>query len=165
MLQSVMFAVQNGKGQTRELYKDGVGKEASTLRRRIMIQALFHAQRDTFNVFSGKDTVTTAQRGKNASEKSELKTKVVAKIESPGFPSWLRGGDKTAYILTHDIDEARKYHEEVNGNKLSRRMTKIGRGDTPTREDDARYAMIKLYSTASDIMQGTRRSFPSEFFE
>ena len=176
VLQAAVFALDNSKGQTRKVFKEGVGKEASTLRRRILIQAMYHAQRDTFNVFlprndeSKENSDIAKQEKRNDISKkgkvkvSRVKKDLVVKRECPSLPSWLVGGDKEPYIKTSDIDAARRYHEEVNGNVFSKRMTKISRGASPTRADDALHAMIKLYTYTSDIMQGTRRHFPSEFF-
>ena len=52
----------------------------------------------------------------------------------------------------------------MNGNILAKRVAKISRGASPTLEDMAMYAMMKLHTATSDVMQVTRRYFPNELF-
>ena len=102
--------------------------------------------------------------GSTTASAKENSKKPVVKTEGPCIPSWLCRPGGEPVIRHSDIDAARNYHEAVNGNKFSKRMAKISRGASPSREDDSMHAMIKLYTAMSDIMQGTRRYFPNEFF-
>ena len=170
ILKTVTFGIQNSKGETREKFKVGVGLDASKFRRRVMIQALYHAQADTFNVFSDSTHKSIKEDNDDTSGKEtatvdkKIKKRVTTKLEPVNKPSWLRG-EKSAYIGKEDIDVAKNFHETVNGNKQSKRMAKIANGVIPTREDDATFAMFKLYTTISDMMQMNRRFFPNEYFE
>ena len=169
VIQTVVHSLDNGKGEKRSSFKTGIGARASDFRRRVMVQAVFHAQRDTFKVFQEskfkKDDTGMDGSEDKSTEKSQKQNKKPVVRSTVPVPRWLHVTEKTSEIRSCDIDAARNFHQSVNGNAFSKRMSRVVQSGNIRREDDALFAMHKLYSTIGEVMTSVRRVYPNEYFE
>lgn len=161
ILESVFFSLK--RTEKKEAYKTSGGKDASSLRRRIIHNVLLQARVDTFRRFR-----SNADKEVESDDYHSSGGLAAADTGRPLKPSWLQGceGGGTNYITQAHANTAQEHQESSSLEKSSyQRRLAIAGGARPNRADDGEFVMSYLYSTLLLSLNHSRRSGPMEFFQ